>query len=210
MKRFAAGLVLAVLLASPAAASADWAIGGDAGYQDLTNARNSAKAVFGSSSGGFTGGGLLRYDFGPSWFVAAGGRYFSRKGERVFVPPDKSGVFKLGHPLTLSVVPVYGLIGYRFSPASRLDPYLAIGGGATKIKEESTVAGITETDNRTKASGAFAGGIEYGLGNLRVAGEVMYSIVPNSLGLGGVSKVYGEKDIGGLSIVGRLIFTPGH
>jgi hypothetical protein len=38
----------------------------------------------------------------------------------------------------------------------------------------------------------------------------MYSVVPNSLGLGGVSKVYGEKDIGGLSIVGRLIFTPGH
>jgi opacity protein-like surface antigen len=211
MTRLATGVVSVALLLSPVAeAAADWAIGGDAGYQDITNARNSAKAVFGSSSGGFTGGGLLRYGFGPSWFVAAGGRYFSRKGERVFVPPDKSAVFKLGHPLTLSVVPVYGLIGYRFSPNSRFDPYLAIGGGATKHTEKSTVAGITETDTQTKASGNLVGGVEYGLGNVRIAGELMYSIVPDSLGLGGVSKVYGEKDIGGLSVVGRLIFTPGH
>jgi hypothetical protein len=209
MSRLAASVIAAALLLSPIAASADWAIGAEAGYHDLTSATNSAKAVFGNS-GGFTAGGLARVGFGSSWFVAAGGRHFSRKGERVFVPPDKSGVFKLGHPLTLSVVPVYGLIGYRFSPASRFGPYLAIGGGATKVTEKSTVAGITENDNRTKASGNFAGGVEYGLGSIRIAGELMYSVVPNSLGLGGVSKVYGEKDIGGLSIVGRLIFTPGH
>jgi hypothetical protein len=210
MKRIAADLVFAGFLLSPmTGAAADWAIGAEAGYHDLTNATNSAKAVFGGS-GGFTAGGLARMGFGPSWFVAAGGRHFSRKGERVFVPPDKSGVFKLGHPLTLSVVPVYGLVGYRFSPASRFDPYLAVGGGATKISEKSTVAGIPENDDRTKASANFAGGVEYGLGSIRIAGELMYSIVPNSLGLGGVSKVYGEKDIGGLSVVGRLIFTPGH
>jgi hypothetical protein len=210
VKRLAAGLLFTALLLSPTAAgAADWAIGADAGYHDLTNATNSAKAVFGNS-GGFTAGGLARVGFGPSWFVAAGGRYFSRKGERVFVPPDKSAVFKLGHPLTLSVVPVYGLVGYRFSPGSRLGPYVAIGGGATKITEKSTVAGISENDIRTKASGNLAGGVEYGLGNIRVAGELMYSIVPDSLGLGGVSKVYGEKDVGGISIVGRLIFTPGH
>jgi len=209
MKRVASAVALALLLLSPMASAADWAIAGDAGYHDLTNATNSARAIFGNS-GGFTAGGLLRVGFGPSWFVGAGGRYFSRKGERVFVPPDKSAVFKLGHPLTLNVVPVYGLIGYRFSPSSRFDPYLAIGGGATKHTEKSTIAGLTETETQTKASGHFAGGVEYGLGNFRVGAEAMYSVVPNTIGLGGVSKVYGEKDIGGFSIVGRLVFTPGH
>jgi hypothetical protein len=29
--------------------------------------------------------------------------------------------------------------------------------------------------------------------------------VPNTVGIAGVSKVYGEKDLGGFSVVGKLI-----
>jgi hypothetical protein len=32
--------------------------------------------------------------------------------------------------------------------------------------------------------------------------------VPDSLGVGGVSEVYGEDDIGGFTVVGKLTFVP--
>jgi hypothetical protein len=51
--------------------------------------------------------------------------------------------------------------------------------------------------------------VEFGKGRLRVAAEGGYAFVPNSLGIGGVSKVYGEKDLGGFSVVGKLIFNFG-
>src|SRR5260370_211056 len=44
-----------------------------------------------------------------------------------------------------------------------------------------------------------------GKGTLRWAGEAAYACVPKTVGIGGVSKVYGEKDLGGFSVVGKLI-----
>ena len=41
----------------------------------------------------------------------------------------------------------------------------------------------------------------------RFGGEVMYSLVPNTIGFGGVSEIYGEDDIGGLSAVLRISFV---
>lgn len=204
MARTSAVLAL-LLLASPSAAG-DFAVAIDGGYFDLTNARKSAKALFGNAAGGFTLGGSVRLGLGDSFFVAGGARYFTREGERVFVPPDKSGVFRLGHPLTLRIVPVYALAGYRFSK-KKLVPYLGLGAGITSHREKSVVGGLQEKDSQTKASGHAFGGIEYGQGRFRFGGELMYSIVPKSIGLGGVSKVYDESDIGGLTVVGRLVYA---
>ncbi len=50
-------------------------------------------------------------------------------------------------------------------------------------------------------------GLDYGRGTIRFGGEVMYSIAPNAIGFGGVSQVYGEDDIGGLSAVLRISFV---
>ena len=44
---------------------------------------------------------------------------------------------------------------------------------------------------------------------LRVAGEASYSTVPSAVGLGGVTKVYGEDDLGGFTVVGKLILAFG-
>ena len=37
-----------------------------------------------------------------------------------------------------------------------------------------------------------------------LAAEVAYALVPNAIGVGGVSKIYGEDDIGGFRVVGRV------
>jgi len=179
-------------------------------YFGMTNASKSAKAIFGGSSGGFTGGGSIRYVFLRSLFVGVGGRYFTRDGQRVFVADASSTPFRLGHPLTIREVPVYGMVGWRFLPDSQFVPYVALGAGATSFSEKSIVGGIEDppAQSQSKFSGHFIAGVEWGRGKLRVGAEFMYTTVPNPIGVGNVSKIYGESDVGGMSVVGKIVLVP--
>jgi hypothetical protein len=199
----AAALVLAG--AGPAAAL-DWGIGVEGGYSEMTNATKSAKAIFDGSKGGGTIGGFVRIGLGQSFFVEAHGRHFQKTGERVFLADPGGEVFPLGHPLTIRLIPVYGAVGYRFLPNSRFAPYVTLGLGATSYKETSDVAGLVETSSATKFSGHGALGVDYLAGPLRFGVEVGYSTVPNTIGDSGVSKVYNEKDVGGLTVLARVAF----
>ncbi|HEY7413243.1 MAG TPA: outer membrane beta-barrel protein [Vicinamibacteria bacterium] len=198
----------ALLVGAPELARADEVgIVLEAGYADLTNASRSAEAVFDGSSGGFTGGAQVRFSLGRRFFAAGGARYFSRTGERVFVADEDAPVFPLGHPLEVRLLPVFGLLGYRFSEG-KLAPYASLGAGAAWYREESTVGGITTSESRTKFTAMAMLGAEYGQGTIRFGAELGYSLIPNAVGLGGVSAVYGEDDLGGLSIVGRVVIVP--
>ena len=175
----------------------------DGGWHELSGSSNSAKAVL-DASGGPTFGFAGQYGLGESFFIRAGARIFRRDGERVFVATPASPVFGLGHPLTLRIIPVYGLVGYRFLRRGSLRPYVGVGGGATSYNEESDVAGEIFTSTATKASGHAVAGLDFGRGAIRLGGEVMYAVAPNAIGFAGVSQVYGEDDIGGLSAVVRI------
>jgi opacity protein-like surface antigen len=199
----AAALVLAG--AGPAAAL-DWGVGVEGGYSEMTNASKSAKAIFDGSKGGGTIGGFVRIGLGQSFFLEAHGRHFQKTGERVFIADAAGEVFPLGHPLTIRLIPVYGAVGYRFLPSSHFAPYVTIGLGATSYKETSDVAGLVETQSATKFSGHGALGVDYLAGPLRIGVEVGYSTVPNTIGESGVSKIYNEKDVGGLTVLARLAF----
>lgn len=202
-------LVLVALAAISAPARADVALSLEAGYFTL-NAKDSAKAVFDGSGGGATFGGEVRYAFGSGFYVAGGGSYFKKDGERVFVAANGSPVFRLGHPLSVRIIPVYGTIGYRLRRSSSLVPYAGLGFGVALYREQSTVGGLTDSVSASKASGRAVAGVELGRGQVRIGAEVRYSRVPDAIGVGGVSKVYDEKDIGGLSLVGRIVLGPGH
>jgi hypothetical protein len=197
----------AVILSAPMSGAGEISLTLDGGWHDLTNASQSAKAVFDGASGGITFGGALQYGLGESFFIRGGARYFQRDGERVFVAGPGQPVFELGHPLTVRVIPVYGLLGYRFLLGAKLRPYVGVGGGVAIYDEESDVAGEIFESTATKPGGYGAVGLDYGRGAVRFGGEVMYSFVPNTIGFGGVSQVYGEDDIGGLSAVVRISFV---
>jgi len=158
-------------------------------------------------SGGPTGGAALQYGLGESFFIRAGARYFQRNGERVFVENADSEVFELGHPLKVKIIPAYGLIGFRFLQGGSFRPYVGIGGGVTRYDEESDVAGEIHFSKATKPSGQAVIGLDYGRGTVRFGGEVMYAVVPDTIGFDGVSRIYGEDDIGGLTAVVRLSFV---
>jgi hypothetical protein len=183
----------------------------EAGYLGLTNAQRSAQAVFGNPAGGFTGGGSISYGIAGGVFVAVGARYFERTGERVFVADATGPVFGLGHPLKLRLVPAWAVVGYRYERRRGfpLTPYVAVGGGAVSYHEESEVGGLREgVLDQTKGAGYAMLGLELGRGGLRFGVEGTYARVPESASLGGVSRVYGEDDIGGFTVVGKLTFVP--
>lgn len=210
MRRTIAALI-AIGLAPAGFAQSDsngFTVGVNGGYLGLT-ARNSAKAVFDSSGGG-TFGGEVGYEF-ERFFVTAGARRFSKQGERVFVADADSPVFKLGHPLEATITPIQATVGYRFSEVRLFGvgfrPYLGAGGGVTKYEEHSTVAGISEDVSLSKAGGHVLGGVQFGRSHLRFGVEAGYAFVPNTIGVGGVSKVYGEKDIGGFTVLGKIVFS---
>jgi hypothetical protein len=200
----AAGLLSAF---GPKAGATELALAVEGGLHSLSNSPSSAKAVFDGSKSGPTFGASVRAVFRRSIFVAADVRHFSKTGERVYLADPNGKVFPLGHPLELRIIPVTATVGYRFRASRTLVPYLGAGGGLASLNEESTVGGVTETDSRSKATAHVLGGLEYGRGLVRFAAEVSWSTIPNAIGLGGVSQVYGEDDLGGVSAVAKVIVS---
>jgi opacity protein-like surface antigen len=181
----------------------------EAGYFHI-NASDSAHAVLGSA-GGFMLGGDVRYVFARHFFAGAGVRHFGKDGERVFVADAGGPVFPLGLPLHLSLTPVDFVVGYRFgggkpgrNKGQGLVPYFGAGLELARYHETSDIAGLTEESNETKAGVQFLAGLEHHRRPLVFALEAAYSIVPNAIGVGGVSQIFDEKDIGGFRVMGRV------
>ena len=210
MRNFRTTLLAAaalLALAPLAARGGELAIEGHGGYFDMA-AENSASALFGST-GGATFGGAVRYTFWRGAFVSAGARTFSKEGERVFVSAPNTAEQKLGFPLSIRLTPILLQAGYRFRHGHLLVPYVSAGAAITSYTEESEVAGETFNTDSTHTGFVGSAGLEVGRGTFRFGAEVGFSAVPDAVGLGGVSKVYGEDDLGGVHAVGKLIVAFG-
>ena len=205
--RIALSFVTLALL--PLSASAgNFGVEAQGGYFAMS-ATKSAKAVFDGSSGGGTFGGALRYVIRKGFYIAVGARTFSKSGERVFVATSTGPVARLGFPLEVRITPIFGTVGYRFFEGRAFVPYLGAGGGVTRFHETSEVTGDIREESRGSGSFHVLLGVEYGKGMFRVGAEGLYSSVPDSLGVGGVSKVYNEKYLGGFSVLGKLVVSFG-
>ena len=204
--RVVVGLAALTLSAGPVSAG-EFAAELQAGYFSMT-ATKSAEAVF-DSSGGFTWGGAARYSFDLGIYLSGGVRTFSKDGERVFVAGATDPVNKLGFPLSIRITPYFLNLGYRLGQGSLIVPYGGVGGSITSFREESSVAGISYDQSETKTGFHVVGGVEVGRGRFRFGGEAAWSTVPNAVSVGGVSEIYGEDDLGGWSIVGKLVIAFG-
>lgn len=199
--RALAAFALLLAAALPSAAG-ELAVEGQVGYFDMA-AKSSAKALFGSS-GGVSFGGALRYTVWRGAFVSAGLRTFSKDGERVFLLSPGGAVQSLGFPVSVELRPVLLMAGYRFRNGQLLVPYAAIGAAITSYSETSTVAGESFDSDGSKTGFVGAAGVELGRGLVRFGAEIGYSTVSGVVGLGGVSQIYGEDDIGGFHAIGKV------
>jgi opacity protein-like surface antigen len=199
--RTLAAVALLLAGALPSAAG-ELAVEAQVGYFDMA-AKDSAQALFGSS-GGVTFGGAVRYTAWRGAFVSAGFRTFSKDGERVFLLSPGGTIQKLGFPVSVELRPILLMAGYRFRNGELVVPYAAIGAALTSYTETSTVAGESFDSDGSKTGFVGAAGVEVGRGMFRVGAEFGYSTVSGASGLGGVSKIYGEDDIGGFHVIGKV------
>jgi hypothetical protein len=204
VKRLLTAVPLLAACALPASAG-ELAIEGQVGYFDMS-AQQTAKALFGSS-GGLSFGGAVRYTVWKGVFVSAGLRTFSKDGERVYLTAPGAPIQKLGFPVSVRLTPILLSAGYRYVHWKRAVPYASLGAAITSYSEKSTVAGESFDQSFSKTGLAVAGGVEIGHGLLRGGIEAGYSSVSSAIGVAGVSKIYGEDNIGGFHMVGKVILA---
>jgi hypothetical protein len=167
-------------------------------------------AALGESSGTFFGGGGK---VGLPWFglfVDVGAWRFEEQGERVL--SQGGTLYKLGIPVTVTITPIELTGGWQFhgrrSIWRRLTPYVGAGFSSYSYKETSTFAtGNENADDRFSGYHLLGGGEVKLLKWLGVAGEVAWTTVPDAIGTAGISKEFGETDLGGTTF--RLKITVG-
>ncbi|MEO8677922.1 MAG: outer membrane beta-barrel protein [Vicinamibacterales bacterium] len=206
--------ILAVLLAAaPASAQAKekLRIGGYAMAGGITFASSeSFDAVLGTHSGPLFGGGAR---VGLPWFglfVDLGAWRFKDEGERVLQAGGT--LYKLGIPVTITITPIELTGGWQFHGRRgiwrRLGPYVGAGLSSYSYKETSTFATTSENADDRFSGYHLLGGAEYKVLNwLGIAGEAAWSTIPDALGTAGISKEFGETELGGTSF--RMKITVG-
>jgi opacity protein-like surface antigen len=160
-------------------------------------------AVFGRTYDPFFGGGVQVVIHDRVYFEGTASR-FKQAGQRAFRSGGQS--FKLGIPLTATIVPLEVTGGYRFHLSPRLRPYVAAGVGSYGYKETSDFSDPAENVDVRHIGFVMNGGAELRLHRwVGLGADLQYTHVPGILGLGGVSQQAGENDLGGVAARLKLI-----
>jgi len=202
----AAAIVIACASAAPALAQDDPSIAIRPfvfGSVQSFTAIDTFDAVFGRAYDPFYGGGVQAV-FDGKFFVELSASRFRQTGQRAFISGGQK--FRLGIPLTATIVPFEVTGGYRFHFSPRVRPYVAAGVGSYRYKETSTFNDPSEDVDVRHAGFVVNGGAEFRAHRwVGIGADIEYSHIPGILGSGGVSLQAGEKDLGGVSARLKLI-----
>ena len=151
----------------------------------------------------FGGGAQLRFRNGI--FVEGSLDQFKKTGQRVFI--DGEEVFPLGIANTITVRPLMFTGGFRFGSTRSFVPYVGGGIGTFHLDERTPFSDDEEGVDESRTGYRMSGGIEFrGNQSVSTAIEAAYTRVPDSLGVGGVSQVVGERDLGGFEFRLKVLF----
>jgi len=168
---------------------------------DALAAKESFAAVLGSSQFTAAGGGLDVVDIWKHLFARVAVTRARQTGSRVFVSGGE--VFPLDIPLTVTMTPIEVGGGWRFPPKAggRFTPYAGAAFLSLGYTETSDFTDAAEDTSERFAGQDLFGGVDIGIAKwLAASAEVQYRRVPNALGAGGVSKLFGENDLGGYTL----------
>lgn len=192
-------------------------LSGHLGFTSFT-ASDTFEAVLGKS-GGLVYGGGVGVLLGRHLFVDVQVSRFSADGERVFVTDDLQ-VFPLGIPTTVTTTPVDVSVGWRFAPGpprpglaprrQGFRPVPFVGGGVGLLRYDETADFAESGDDVNDSFGSYhvLGGVELPFtGRIGASVDGLYRWVPDAIGEGGASAVFGDTDLGGLTIRVRATFT---
>lgn len=174
----------------------------DVGYETF-QATRTFNAIFQEDAGTVFGGGG-EVVFGPGIFARVSASRYENTGERALRLENET--FRLGIPLTVTIVPIEVSGGYRFRLMPSIVPYVGGGVSSHSYRETSDFAEGTENVDERFTGYQFLGGVEYRLTRwIAAAGEVQYTTVPDAIGGGGLSAEFNETNLGGTTIRFRVI-----
>ncbi len=163
-------------------------------------AADSFEVILGEPSGTIVGGGArVGLPLG-GLFVDVGAWRFRGDGERVFV--SGGAEFPLGIPLEITITPLELSAGWQFRirQAPKFHPYVLGGYTSYGYTETSEFAATAESIDERFNGVHLGGGAEYRIMRwLGLAGEVIWTSVPDAIGEAGVSAEFDETNLGGTS-----------
>ena len=165
-------------------------------------ASKSFEALYESAGAPVFGGGV-DVSVGRRFFVQADVTFVQRTGERAFVFNNE--VFRLGIRQQMSLTPIGVTAGYRQAGRKGFTPY-AGGGVLIAFYSEDSELATDENVSKTSVGAQGIAGVEFRLSRLfSAAAEGGYRYIPGILGDSGVSKEYGEKNLGGLTVGVKIL-----
>jgi opacity protein-like surface antigen len=169
----------------------------------LFSAKDSFDALVGSTVNTVYGaGGQMVLPNGV--FGQVGVERFQKTGTRALVSGNQ--VFTLDIPNRLTVTAVQATAGYRVEGSNRISTYFGGGLGWHTLEEASPSVPGVEPASKRNLGYHILGGVEYPLmGWFWIGGEAQWATVPKALGESGLSAVYEEKDLGGVTFRLKLI-----
>lgn len=203
MRRMWTLAVLVSMLGTAAPAAAQVGVLAHASYgSTVFEAKDSFETVTGTSNApGFLAGVTLTRLWRGVFVDVASGRT-TLDGERVFV--HAGTVFPLGIPAAIEWRPLDIAAGWRVA-GRRFTPYAGIGLTTIAYKETADFAQVGDDVSETASGLLLLGGVDVPLWRwISLGGEVRYRAVTGVLGVGGVSEVFGEDQLGGTSFAVRL------
>jgi opacity protein-like surface antigen len=161
-------------------------------------AKQTFEAVLGQSLQMFWGGGV-QVALRSGVYVEVSASRFEKTGQRAFVFNGQA--FPLGIPLTAKITPLEVSAGYRFRVSPRIIPYAGAGMARYAYVETSAFSDSSENVDTTHTGYLVSGGVEYRAHRwVGVSVDVQYTHVTGILGSAGVSKDFGEDNLGGTAV----------
>ena len=152
----------------------------------------------------FWGGGL-QVGLRDHFFVELNASRYAESGQRAFVASNGT-IFPLNIPLDVSITTFEAAGGYRRPIVRRVWAYGAVGITRDAYTETSSFADPAENTDTSAAGLAVLGGVEFRVHPwVSVAGEVAYTRVNGILGTAGISRQFGEDNLGGNAIRLRIL-----
>lgn len=158
-------------------------------------------AVIGASRFVFKGGGAEALNLWRGVFARVAFSSVKETGSRVVIADGE--VIPLGIPVSIEMTPLEIGAGWRLRALARghVVPYVGAGWLRMAYKEIAEYAiGDENTDTAFNGSVMFAGVEVMFLDWMITGAEVQYRSVPGALGDGGVSEVYRDDDLGGVTV----------
>lgn len=175
---------------------------GEFGYVRLASTKSFA-AIFDKDSTWIPGAGVQAI-WRNGLFASAEVEWFKLTGQRAFV--NSGQVFPLGIEDVVTVIPVTARFGYQFLRRSPARPYAGAGIGVHIFRERAEFAQAGDDVSEQFRSFHVVGGVEFlTRRHFSTAVEAQYTAVRDAIGTGGVSNVFNENDLGGLTIRVKLL-----